>query len=78
MPFIKSGGTEALKGMLRLGFEDMKLHRIFGGTDIENTGSKRVMEKAGMRFESRWRKDRIREEKRTDGLGFAILREDLC
>lgn len=34
------------------------------------------MEKARMRFESRWRQDRIRNGKWTDGLGFAIIDED--
>ncbi|MBA7688413.1 hypothetical protein ES703_96893 [subsurface metagenome] len=70
-------GTEALKGMIKFGFESIKLHRIFAGCDIDNLASKKIMEKAGMRFESRWRKDRRRNGQWTDGLGFAILEEDL-
>jgi [ribosomal protein S5]-alanine N-acetyltransferase len=71
-------GTEALKRLITFGFEILGLHRIFSGCDIENVASKRVMEKAGMRYESRWRQDRIREGKWTDGLGFAILDEDVA
>jgi ribosomal-protein-alanine N-acetyltransferase len=70
--------AEALRGIIRFGFERIGLHRIFAGCDIDNVASKRVLEKAGMRFESRWRKDRLRNGKWTDGLGFAILEEDLA
>jgi RimJ/RimL family protein N-acetyltransferase len=69
-------GTEALKGMLRFGFDSLKLHRIFAGCDIDNVASKQILEKSGMQFESRWRKDRIRNGKWKDGLGFAILEKD--
>jgi RimJ/RimL family protein N-acetyltransferase len=74
----KGFGTEALNGIIKFGFDIIKLHKIFAGCDIDNFASMKIMEKAGMRFESRWRKDRIRNEQWTDGLGFAILEEDLC
>ena len=70
-------GTEALKGIIDFGFNTFKLHKIFAGCDIENIASKTIMEKVGMRFESRWRKDRIRNGKWTDGLGFAIIEDDI-
>jgi [ribosomal protein S5]-alanine N-acetyltransferase len=70
-------GTETLRRMIVFGFESISLHRIFSGCDFENFASKRVMEKAGMRFESRWRQDRIRNGRWTDGLGFAIIDEDI-
>lgn len=73
----KGYGTEVLKGMIHFCFKNFKLHRIFSGCDIDNAASIRIMEKAGMRFESRWRKDRMRNSKWTDGLGFAILDEDI-
>jgi RimJ/RimL family protein N-acetyltransferase len=69
-------GTEALKAMIAFGFNTVKLHRISAGCDIDNYASKTIMEKAGMRFESYWRRDRKRNNKWTDGLGFAILAED--
>lgn len=77
-PYWNNGyGTEALKAMIHFGFKDIKLHKIFAGCDIDNFASKRIMEKVGMRFESYWRRDRKRNNKWTDGLGFAILEEDL-
>jgi RimJ/RimL family protein N-acetyltransferase len=70
--------TEALKRMIEFGFNDLSLHRIFSGCDADNIASKKVMENAGMKFESRWRKDRMRNGEWTDGLGYAILEEDLA
>jgi len=69
--------TEALRAMVEFGFQVVGLHRIWAGCDIDNAASRRVMEKAGMRFESRWRRDRKRNGIWTDGLGFAILEEDI-
>ncbi|MBF9018933.1 GNAT family N-acetyltransferase [Oceanispirochaeta sp. M2] len=72
----KGYGTEALRAIIAFGFQNLKLHRIFAGCDIENIASKSIMEKAGMRFETFWRKDRKRNGKWTDGFGFSILDED--
>jgi RimJ/RimL family protein N-acetyltransferase len=69
--------TEALRTFIEWGIGTLGVHRIFSGCDIKNVASKRVMEKAGMRYESHWRRDRKREGKWTDGLGFAILDEDV-
>jgi len=43
---------EAARAMLRLGFEDLGLHRITGRLDARNTASARVLEKLGMRREA--------------------------
>lgn len=43
--------TEACRRMLQFGFGDLGLGRIHGRCLARNTGSKRVMEKAGLRFE---------------------------
>ncbi len=69
--------TEALKGIIQFGFAQLHLHRIWAGCDLENTASKRVMEKAGMTYESHWRKDRRRNGQWHDGVGYAIVDEDL-
>lgn len=47
--------TEAAKTLLWLGFERVKLHRIFAICDFDNTASSRVLEKAGMRREGELR-----------------------
>ncbi len=47
----KGYATETLSWMLTFGFESLDLHRIAAGCSIQNVGSYRVMEKAGMRKE---------------------------
>jgi RimJ/RimL family protein N-acetyltransferase len=44
--------TEAAREMLRLGFEELDLHRIVAECDPRNEASIRVMEKLGMRREA--------------------------
>ena len=48
----KGFATEAARELLRLGFEEMGLHRIFAECDPRNDGSIRVMERLGMRREA--------------------------
>ncbi|MFG1678818.1 GNAT family N-acetyltransferase [Nonomuraea sp. NPDC049269] len=43
---------EAARELLRLGFEELHLHRITGRIDARNTASARVLEKLGMRREA--------------------------
>jgi RimJ/RimL family protein N-acetyltransferase len=43
--------TEAARASLRFGFEEMKFPRIMAVTDRENLGSRRVMEKCGLKYE---------------------------
>ena len=44
--------TEGATELLRLGFEELGLHRIFAGCDPRNAASLRVMEHLGMRREA--------------------------
>ena len=44
--------TEGAREMLRLGFDELGLHRIFAGCDPRNAGSLRVMDRLGMRREA--------------------------
>ena len=44
-------GTEMVRAMLEIAFDDVGLHRVTGSCFADNTGSWRVMEKAGMRCE---------------------------
>lgn len=44
--------TEACRVLLRLAFEDLKLHRVVGRLEARNTASARVLEKLGMRREA--------------------------
>ncbi len=44
--------TEAAREMLRIGFDELGLHRIVAGCDSRNAASLRVMERLGMRREA--------------------------
>lgn len=46
--------TEGAREMLRVGFEELGLHRVTAGTDPRNTASLRVMERLGMRREAQF------------------------
>ncbi|MDB6078499.1 MAG: acetyltransferase [Akkermansiaceae bacterium] len=51
-PYWRRGyATEALREILRYGFEELGLLRIHASHMMENAASGRVMQKAGMRFE---------------------------
>jgi ribosomal-protein-alanine N-acetyltransferase len=43
--------TEAARASLRYGFETMKFGRVMAVTDPQNAGSRRVLEKCGLRYE---------------------------
>ncbi len=51
----KGYATEALKQLLEFGFKQQKLHRIEAGCAVDNLGSIKVLEKAGMQREGRKR-----------------------
>jgi RimJ/RimL family protein N-acetyltransferase len=44
--------TEASRELLRLAFEELRLHRVVGRVEARNVGSARVLEKLGMRREA--------------------------
>jgi [ribosomal protein S5]-alanine N-acetyltransferase len=62
--------TEAARAAIRYGFEEIGFDRILGITDVENVASRRVLEKAGMKFEKH-----ISREGR-DETHYEIRRED--
>ncbi len=47
--------TEAARETLRIGFEALEAHRVFGDVDTENAGSIMVLEKLGMTREGMFR-----------------------
>ena len=58
--------TEALKAVLRVGFEEFNMHRIWATADVDNQPSWRLMERVGMRREGHlrhhiWLRDRWRD-----------------
>ena len=68
--------TEAVKEMLRFGFEDLGLHRIEAGCAVENLRSAKVLEKVGMTSEGRKRKSLPLKTGWSDTLEYAILEDE--
>jgi len=69
-------GTEALKCVLRFCFSELDLHRVEAGCAVENIGSIRVLEKAGMVREGMKRKKLPIRGEWKDNYFYAILEED--
>ena len=68
--------SEASLEMLRFGFEDLDLHRIFATCDTRNEGSRRVLEKSGMRREAHFLEDSHIKGAWRDSYLFAILKRE--
>ena len=72
--------TEAVRAVLKFGFEELKLHRIHAECNADNTASARVMEKVGMRREGHFiknRYDRVGDKKMWySEFFYGILREE--
>ncbi|HET6501837.1 MAG TPA: GNAT family protein [Amycolatopsis sp.] len=66
-------GAEAAAELLRLGFEDLGLHRIFGRCDGRNIASASLMEGLGMRREAHLRENELVKGEWTDELVYAML-----
>lgn len=72
----KGYATEAGKLLLRLGFEELGLQRIFAFHDARNSASGRVMEKLGMFPEGTFRNNRLTKGEIVTDKYYAITRED--
>lgn len=68
--------TEVTKEIIKFGFEEMDLVRIQARCDVENIGSSRVMEKAGMTFEGIIRNGIFVKGKHRDLKMYSILKEE--
>ncbi len=62
--------------MLRLGFEDLGLHRIAGRLDARNAASARVLERLGMRREARFLQNEIVKGEWADEMVYAMLEDE--
>lgn len=68
--------AEAAREMVRLGFDQLDLHRIVGRLDGRNTASARVLEKLGMRREAHLVQNEIVKGEWTDEVIYAMLAEE--
>jgi RimJ/RimL family protein N-acetyltransferase len=62
-PKLRNQGicTEALKQVVRFGFEELKIHRIVGDNDSDNPASGRVFEKAGFKKDGVFKEEVLKE-----------------
>jgi RimJ/RimL family protein N-acetyltransferase len=67
---------EAATALLRLGFEDLGLHRITGRCDARNLASARLMERLGMRREAHLVENEFVKGEWTDELVYAMLEQE--
>ena len=68
--------TEAAVAILRAGFKDLGLRRIWAECDVRNVGSWGVMQKLGMRREAHFRQDKRSRDGWRDSYLYAILAEE--
>lgn len=69
-------GTEAARAMLRAGFGDLGLRRIWAECDTRNIGSWGIMQKLGMRREAHFRQDKRSRDGWRDSYLYAILADE--
>jgi RimJ/RimL family protein N-acetyltransferase len=77
VPFWGNGyATEAARAVVRYGFDEIQLHRIFASHFEGNVASARVLEKLGMRHEGCLRQHILKWGKFIDLQLYAILRQE--
>jgi RimJ/RimL family protein N-acetyltransferase len=72
----KGYATEAAGLLVRFGFTELGLYRIWATTAPDNLASQRVLQKVGMSLEGRLRGDKVVRGQRRDSLVYAVLVTD--
>ena len=68
--------TEAARAMAEFAFVELRLHRVWAESVPENSASRRVMEKLGMRCEGRLQHTRWYKGRWWDTLVYGILKDE--
>lgn len=68
--------AEASIELLRLGFQELGMHRIIGRLDATNTSSANLLQRLGMRHEATFVKNEFLKGRWTDEAVFAMLAEE--
>lgn len=72
--FRKKGyGSEAVKAVVDLGFDQFRLHRVFARTAGKNEPSARLLKSLGMRLEAHYREHALFQGEWDEELHFAVL-----
>ena len=69
-------GTEASELLIEHGFDQLRLHRIYGRTFDFNQGSKKLMEKLGFEREGVHREEEFKDGEYRDVAYYSILKEE--
>jgi RimJ/RimL family protein N-acetyltransferase len=74
-PYFQRRGyaTEAVRVLLRIGFRDLDLHRIYARCDSRNVASWRLMERLGMRREAHFREHKLIKGSLDEEYVYAVL-----
>jgi RimJ/RimL family protein N-acetyltransferase len=77
VPYWNHGyGTEAVRAVLRYGFMQLNLHRIYSPHFQGNAASGRVLQKVGMTYEGRMREHYVRFDRFVDLELYGMLKRD--
>lgn len=77
VPYWNQGyGTEAVSAVLRYGFLQLNLHRIYSPHFQGNAASERVLQKVGMTYEGRMREHYVRFDRFVDLELYGMLRRE--
>jgi RimJ/RimL family protein N-acetyltransferase len=68
--------SDASRALLRLAFEDLKLHRVVGHLEARNAASARVLEKIGMRREAHFVENEYVKGEWQSEIVYAILEHE--
>jgi RimJ/RimL family protein N-acetyltransferase len=77
VPYWGQGfGSEAARELMRYGFEDLNLHRIFASHFKGNSASGKILKKIGMRYEGCQRQHIRKWDQHIDSELYGILRQE--
>ena len=65
--------TEALKQVVKVAFDELKIHKLFGDNDSDTPASGRVFEKAGFKQEGVFREHVFKEDKYIDIINWRLI-----
>jgi [ribosomal protein S5]-alanine N-acetyltransferase len=69
-------GTATGRALVRIGFEELGLHRIVGTCDPRNLASAAVLRKVGLTYEGHLRHTQLIRDGWRDSLTFSILEDE--
>jgi len=72
----RGNATETARALLKCGFGELNLHRIFACCDTRNTASWKVMERLGMRREAHFREHALFKGEWDEEYYYAILEDE--